>query len=292
MRNVLLCLFTMLLFNACNLGVFKRSIPRITTIGIQGEEIPQYTFKYDLKGNLTELAQHNGQDSYITSFTYDNSNHITDIAFSEQKASQKAPVLKARAKVNKWDKTGNITSIHYYTPQNQLIRTADIRWEKGLPVALKYSDTTLASCWNYSDKSSSRKDVYIDTSLSTGNDAVVTFRTTEYEPDDSINPLKPLVNQIVVSQSVVPETISPLGSLSNVFLHVGNNSPFLIRIAEHEKAICRQFYQEYERNTTYQYFYSLSNNNSFPDKAWVHLRSEGTTNLDTDANFIMFYKYE
>ncbi|GEP91002.1 hypothetical protein SAMN05660909_03202 [Chitinophaga terrae (ex Kim and Jung 2007)] len=289
MKNVIFCLLATILVTACNTR--RGSVPRLAAIGIQGENTPQYTFRYDQKGNLVELSQHNKQDSNITTFEYDDTNRIAGITFSSQLPKQK-PRIKAKARVTGWDKTGNITDITYYNDRDQPLRKACIRWKDGLPVAMKFSDSTIASTWNLASNTPTRKDVYIDSSKLPENEGSMTLRTTQYEYEDSVNPLKPFVNQLVASQSAAPATISPVGKLSDIFLQIGNKPASLVRIAEQEKAVCRQYFQEYECNTTYQYFYSYAHNNSFPDKAWVHVRKRGNTHLDTNTDFIMFYQYE
>lgn len=289
MKNVILCLLATILVTACNTR--RGTVPRLKAISIQGETTPQYTFQYDQKGNLVILAQHNKQDSNITTFEYDDTNRIAGITFSTQ-LSAKKPAVKAKAKVNNWDQSGNVTDITYYDEQNQPLRSACIEWKDGLPVAMKFSDSTIASAWNLNSSSPSRKDVFIDSSKLPESQSSMIVRTTQYEYEDSVNPMKSMLNQLVVSQSAAPATISPLGKMADIFLQVGNKPAFLMKVAEREKAICQQHLQEYECNTTYQYFYSYVPNNSFPDKAWVHVRKQGNTHLDTNTDFIMVYKYE
>ncbi|RFS24528.1 hypothetical protein DVR12_04785 [Chitinophaga silvatica] len=282
MRNVLFCLLATILVSACN----TRKTPRITTIGIQGEVTPQYSFQYNEKGNLVELIQHCNGDSNQTTFQYDDTNRITNIVFVEQ--SSTSPKVKAKATVTEWDNNGNVAAITYYDALDKPLRKAKIRWKNGLPVAMKFSDSTLACAWNNDQKNPQRKDIYIDSSNGTAVSPFVTLKTTQYEMEDSLNPLKPLANQIIICQTAAPASITPVGDLSNVFLNVSNKSPYLVKIAEREKKVN----QEFESHSTYQYFYSHKNASSYPDKAWVHLSCQGSTNLDTDANFIMFYKYE
>lgn len=291
MRNVIYCLFIVIAVSACSTNKYKAKVPRLTTIGIRGDSIPQYSFHYDVAGNLQELVHHEQfTDTNVTTFSYDSSHRITGMVLSNRDTN--TIKVRERAKVTSWDKDGNVTEIQYFDAQERPSRSASIRWKKGLPEVMKYSDSTQAISWNYKAGNPERKDICIDTFAGKTKDTLITLRTAHYDWDDSINPLHPLLNQLVISHAVAPVIyLTPMGDLSNAFLHLSTNNPSLVKVTEKEKSIYQQHFQEYERYTTVQYTYSY-NGNGFPVGAWVHLRSEGFTKLGTDTHFILEYRYE
>lgn len=71
--------------------------------------------------------------------------------------------VQERAKVTAWDHDGNVTAIQYFDAEEHPLRTASIRWKKGLPEVMKYSDSTQAISWNYKQGNPEQKDICRDT---------------------------------------------------------------------------------------------------------------------------------
>ncbi|WP_146151238.1 hypothetical protein [Chitinophaga niastensis] len=291
MKNVIYCLLITVFVSACSTNRCKSTIPRLTSIGIHGDTIPQYSFRYNIAGNLVEVVKHNWPaDTNVTVFSYDSSNRLTGMVTSTREINTTR--VYESATVKSWDEDGNIAAIQYFDDAQKPTRIARIRWKKGLPAVMKYSDSTKAISWNYNTGTPNRKDICVDTSSGNYKDTLITFRTTNYEWDDSINPLRPMVNQLLMCGGISPvDHISPFGSLSQILMHYSANNPFLIKIKEKEKSIFKQHFQEYERYTTVQYSYAY-NGNGFPSKANVHLHSEGYTKLGSDTQFVLDYRYE
>lgn len=287
MKNVIYCLFIVITVSACSTNKYKAGIPRLTAIGIEGEHIPQYRFQYDRNGNLAEITHRQAfNDTNVSAYTYNSSNRITGLVIFNRDTNQ----VQERARVTSWDDDGNVTGVQYFDAQEKPTRSASIRWEKGLPAAMKYSDSTQAVSWNFKKEQPERKDISVDTFTGKKEDALITLRTTHYEWDDSINPLHPLLNQLLLCHAAIPAVyLTPMGDLSNTFLHLGTQNPFLIKITEKESAPYQQ--REYERRTTVQYAYSY-NGNGYPSGAWVHFHREGFTQPGTDTQFRMEYHYE
>ena len=289
MKNVIICLLIVITVSACSTNKYKAGVPRLTAIGIKGDSIPQYSFQYDTNGHLVEMTHRQAfNDTNVSTYSYNSSNRITGLVISNRDTNK----VEERARVTSWDDDGNITRVQYFDAQEKPTRSASIRWEKGLPAAMKYSDSTQAVSWNYKEGNPERKDISVDTFAGKKEDALITLRTTHYEWDDSINPLHPLLNQLLISHAVAPVIyLTPLGDLSNAFLHLSTNNPFLVKITEKERSVYQQRIQEYERHTTVQYAYSYSGN-GYPSGAWVHLHSEGFTKLGSDTQFRVEYHYE
>lgn len=291
MKNVIYCLFIVIAISACSTNKYKTIVPRLAAIGIQGDDIPQYSFHYDKAGNLTTLVQHyNAHDTNVHTFFYDSSHRITGMIVSNR--HNQTDTVQEQAEVTTWDKDGNVEEIRYFDAEKKPLRTATIHWEKGQPLGLKYSDSTQAVSWNYKKADPVRKDICMDTFSGKKEEPLVTLRTARYEWDDSINPLHPLVNQLLMCRAVAPVVrLTPLYDISNTLLHLGTQNPALIKISEKEKSHCQQHYQEYERYTTMQYTWSC-NSRKYPSGAWVHVHSEGFTRLGSDADVILEYNYE
>lgn len=291
MKNVIYCLLCVIAISACSTNKYKAAVPRLTTIGIKGDSIPQYTFHYDAAGNLQELVHHQQfNDTNVSTFFYDSSHRITGMTLSSRDTNTSK--VQERAKVTAWDHDGNVTAIQYFDAEEHPLRTASIRWKKGLPEVMKYSDSTQAISWNYKQGNPEQKDICRDTFAGKQKDTLITLRTAHYEWDDSINPMRPILNQLLISHAVTPAIhLSPMGNLNNAFLHLSTNNPSLVKITEKEKSIYQQHFQEYERSTVVQYTYNY-NGNGYPTGAWVHVHSEGFTKQDIDTEFIMEYRYE
>lgn len=289
MKNVIYCLIAVITISACSTNKYKAAAPRLTTIGIRGDDTPQYTFHYDEAGNLQELVHHEqSNDTNVSTFFYDKAHRITAMVLSNRDTNQ----VQQRAQVTAWDEEGNVTEIKYFDATEKPLRTASIRWNKGLPEVMKYSDSMQAISWDYSKYESRRKDICVDNCSGKKEDTLVTLRTAQYEWDDSINPMRPIVNQLLISCAVAPAThLTPVGNLSNAFLHLSNKNPSLVRITEKETPVYQPHYQPYERSSLYQYTYYY-NANGFPLGAWVHLHSKGFTQPGTDTEFVMEYHYE
>gem|GEM_PF-1346567 len=292
MKNVIYCLIIIISVSACSTRC-KPTDSRLTAIALSGEKIPQYTFRYDPQGNLVELVHHKqSNDTNISTFTYDSSHRITGMVSANQQNNTTA--VQEEARVTDWDDDGNITTVQYFDAQKRLLRTANVRWKNGLPAAMKYSDSTQAISWNYEGNRPVRKDIHKDSVPGKKEDAMITLRTTQYEcEEDSLNPLHPLVNQLLLSHAVAPAAyLAPDGDLSSAFLHLNTTNPFLIKITEKEKSICQQYIQDYERSTTVQYAYYYNKGRPYPSGAWIHLHSEGFTKLAYDTHFALEYQYE
>ncbi|MDR6565348.1 MULTISPECIES: hypothetical protein [Chitinophaga] len=291
MKNITFFFIIIITASACSTRNHRPGLPRLTTISIQGDSTPQYTFRYDQQGNLAELVHHlQLNDTSISTFSYDHSHRITGMVLSNRENNITA--IKERAKVTSWDKDGNIATVQYFDAKERLLRVANVRWKNGLPAAMKYSDSTQAISWNYDATHPVRKDICIDSFSGKKEDTLVTLRTTKYECEDSINPLHPLANQLLLCHAVAPAVaLSPLGELSDAFLHLNARNPFLIKITEKEKTRCQERLLEYERSTTVQYAYYF-NGGRYPAGAWVHLHSEGFTKLGSDNHFALEYQYE
>ncbi|WTM29231.1 YD repeat-containing protein [Chitinophaga sp. 180180018-2] len=291
MKHILYFLLIVTAIASCRSNRSHADTLRLTTITIRGEDIPQYSFQYDLKGNLVELVRHDkANDTNVSSFTYDSSQRITGMVVTAR--NEDTNHIKESARVTGWDENGNITTVQYFDAARRPLRSARIHWKNGLPATMKFSDSTQAISWNYETGYPNRKDICIDPAAP--GDTLVTLRTARYEWDDSINPLRPLLNQLLLSHAVSGTTqLSPLGDLAGAFLHVSNNNPYLIKITEKERLMCRRRLQDYERYTTLQYDYSYDpSNRKYPTGAWVHLHCEGYTGLGADTQFALEYRYE
>lgn len=292
MKNVIYCLIIIISVSACSTRC-KPTDSRLTAIALSGEKTPQYTFRYDPQGNLVELVHHKqSNDTNISTFTYDSSRRITGMVSANQRNNTTA--VQEEARVTAWDDDGNITTVQYFDAKKRLLRTANVRWQNGLPAAMKYSDSTQAVSWNYDGDYPVRKDICKDSFPGKQEDPVITLRTTQYEYErDSLNPLHPLVNQLLLSHAIAPVVyLAPTGDLSTAFLHLSTNNPFLIKMTEKEKSVCREHIQDYERFTTVQYAYSYSKGRQYPTGASIHLHSEGFTRLAYDTQFALEYQYE
>ncbi len=291
MKKIIFFFIVVVTASACSTRNHRPGLPRLTTISIQGESMPQYTFRYDQQGNLAELVHHRPLNDTISTFSYDHSHRITGMVLSNRENNVTA--VKERAKVTSWDKDGNIATVQYFDAKEQLLRVTNVRWKNGLPAAMKYSDSTQAVSWNYDAANPVRKDICIDSFSGKKEDTLVTLRTAKYECEDSINPLHPLANQLLLSHAVAPVVnLSPQGDLSDAFLHLNTHNPFLIKITEKEKTRCQQGLLEYDRTTTVQYAYYFNGGRQYPAGAWVHLHSEGYTKLGSDNHFALEYQYE
>ncbi len=292
MKNIIYYFIILVTASACSTRNHRPGLPRLTAISIQGDNIPRYTFRYDQQGNLAELVCNRQQDdTSISTFSYDPSHRITGMVLSNRENN--ITEIKERAKVTSWDNDGNIATVQYFDARERLLRVANIRWKNGVPAAMKYSDSTQAVSWNYDSDHPVRKDISIDNFAGKKEDTLVTLRTTKYECEDSINPLHPLINQLLLSHAVSPVVNpSPQGDLSTAFLHLNTHNPFLVKITEKEKARCQEHLLEYERSTTVQYAYYYNGGRQYPAGAWVHLHSEGFTKLGSDNHFALQYQYE
>ncbi|SEW29267.1 RHS repeat domain-containing protein [Chitinophaga arvensicola] len=291
MKNVIYCLIIVIAVSACNTR-HKPTASRLSAIALSGEKIPQYTFRYDPQGNLIELVHHKqSNDTNISTFTYDSSHRITGMVYANQQYN--ATSVQEEARVTAWDDEGNITTIEYFDDKKRLLRTASVRWKDGLPSAMKFSDSTQAISWNYDGDYPIRKDICKDSFPGKKEDSMITLRTIRYEYGDSLNPLLPMVNQLLLSHAIAPVIyLAPSGDLSTAFLHLSPNNPFLIKMTEKEKAICQQRVQHFERSTTLQYAYSFKSGQLYPSGASIHLHSEGFTKLGYDTQFQLEYQYE
>ncbi|CAL1516557.1 hypothetical protein [Chitinophaga sp. MM2321] len=292
MKKYFYCLLIPVLITACSTNKNKQAGPlRLTTITIHGDTIPQYTFRYDSDGHLVELVKHNQEnDTNTTTFTYDSSNRITGMVATHQ--DNRRQQIQQRATVKTWDKHGNVEEVQYYDGTDKPVRTAKISWQKGLPVAMKYSDSTQAISWDYTDGNPNWKNLCTDSVTGGNKDTSIFVRSANYEWDTSTNPLRPLVNQLLLGPGISPVPVAgPFADITYMLLHISANNPTLIKVAEKEKSVYKQYAQEYQRQTTIQFFYAY-NRNGYPENARVHLHTEGYTKLGTDTQLTLDYLYQ
>ncbi|MBC9930800.1 RHS repeat domain-containing protein [Chitinophaga qingshengii] len=290
MIKYLYCLLIPVLFTACSTHRAKKAPVRLTSIAIQGDTIPQYAFQYDTAGHLIKLVRYyTDQDTNVTTFTYDATHRLTGMESADESHQQKTVVQKAT--VSAWDALGNITEVHYYAPDNTPLRTARLTWKNGMPTALKYIDSSQAMSWNYANGNPDWKNICHDTVTGKHQDTSLYVRSAQYEWDDTINPLRPLANQLVLGPglaSILSPT--PLPDLATFLLPVSTNNPTLIKVDEQQTSIYKNTSQQYRRNTTVQFFYAYKN--GYPQRARVHLHTAGYTKLDSDTQVDLDYHYQ
>lgn len=290
MNKYLYCLLIPIFITACSTNKNKQLKPvRLAAITIHGDTIPQYTFRYDTAGHLIELVKHNWEnDTDITTFSYDSSHRLSGMVAAHQDSSSKT--IQQRASVSAWDENGNIQEVQYYDGENKLLKTAQISWKDGLPVALKCKDSALAMSWSYENGNPDWKNICTDTVSGNAKDTSIFVRKANYEWDDSVNPLRALANQLLLGPGISPvPDVTPLPSITTFLLPVSTNNPTLIKVDDREKLTYKQQSQVYHRNTTVQFFYSYKN--GYPTTALVHFHSEGYTKLGTDTQLTLDYTY-
>ncbi|NLR64089.1 RHS repeat protein [Chitinophaga varians] len=290
MTKYLYCLLIPILITACGTHKAKKAPARLAAITIHGDNIPQYSFQYDSAGHLIKLVKHySDQDTNVTTFSYDNKNRLTGMESADENHQLKTVVQKAT--VSAWDEAGNITEVQYYGADSTPLRLARLTWEKGMPSCLKYIDSSLAMSWNYTNGNPDWKNICTDTLIGPHQDTGFYVRSARYEWDDTINPLRPLANQLVLGPGMAPVLSStPLPSVAAFLLPVSTNNPTLIKMDEQQTAVYKKTSQRYHRNTTVQFFYAYKD--GYPQRATVHLHSEGYTKLGSDAQVNLDYIYQ
>ncbi|WP_212002265.1 hypothetical protein [Chitinophaga sp. HK235] len=290
MKKYLFCFLIPVLLTACNTHKNKKVTPvRLTAITIHGDSIPQYSFQYDTAGHLVRLTKHYRKDAcQVYSFQYDSSNRLAGMQSAYQDNGH--TTIDQKATVSAWDPLGNVTEVQYYDTNNIPFRTARLAWKKGMPVALKCIDSTQAISWNYTNGNPDWKNISTDTTTSDSQDTSICIRNARYEWDDTINPLRPLVNQLVMVPGLSPGLALPLPELSDFLLTVSSNNPTLIKMDEQQKAVYGKTSQQYFRNNTIQFFYACKN--GYPVTARVHFHSEGYTKLGSDTQVNLDYSYQ
>ncbi|NSL88545.1 hypothetical protein ECE50_017015 [Chitinophaga sp. Mgbs1] len=292
MKKYLYCLLIPVLITACSSNKNKyRTILRLSSIGIKGDSIPQYTFRYDQEGHLVELVKyHQFNDTNNTTFTYDSSNRLCSMTAVRQHNNSRQ--VQQHARVNAWDKDGNIREIAYFDPAQQLIRTATITWKHGLPAALKYSDSTQAVKWENDNGNPDWKNICSDSLPEEMKEGNLLVRNTQHEWDQNYNPLRPLVNQLLLSGCIpLPAQTRPVPDFASLLLPISTNNPTLIKMEEKEKTAYSNTSMECQRQTTLQFDYTY-NWNGYPQSAWVHFHTEGFTRLSGDSQLIIDYQYQ
>ncbi len=279
------------LITACSTNKAKFVLPRLQAITIHGETVPQYAFKYDQAGRMTELVRYNfSNDTNTTRFSYDQQHRLQGMECYHH--DNNGDQLLQRATVKKWDRRGNILSIDYFDATDTLQQSATIQWQQDLPLSLKYAGNRHATSWSYKNGNPDWKNIAADSIKGKEQDTTVFFTKANYEWDDSINPLKPLINQLLLASELSPsQPMMPLPSICQLLLHVSTNNPALIKIEEKQKTTLEHVVTQCKRSTTIQYFYAY-NSNGYPKSARVHLHSQGFTGQGTDAQANIDYTYE
>ncbi|SKA01450.1 YD repeat-containing protein [Chitinophaga eiseniae] len=290
MTKYLYCLLIPILFTACSTHRAKKAPVRLTAITIHGDSIPQYTFQYDSTGHLLKLVKHySRQDTNVTTFFYDSFHRLTGMESAMESHQQKTLVQTATVKA--WDALGNITEVQYFAADSTPLRTARLAWKKGMPSALKYIDSSQAMSWNYTDGNPDWKSICTDTFTGQHQDTGFYVRSARYEWDDTINPLRPLANQLVLGPGIAPVLEpTPMPNLATFLLPVSTNNPTLIKMDEQQTAVYKSTSQQYYRNTTVQFFYAYRD--GYPQRARVHLHCEGYTKLGSDTQVNLDYIYQ
>ncbi|HVI49451.1 MAG TPA: RHS repeat domain-containing protein [Chitinophaga sp.] len=291
MKKYLYALLIPILISACSTRNNKQTA-HLTAITIHGDTIPQYTFRYDKAGHLVELVKHNGAlDTNTTIYTYDSSNRLAGMTTVHRNGCSKQ-VLR-QAVVKSWDKDGNISTIAYSGQANEPAHTVSINWERGLPVAMKCSDSSQVSSWSYNkDGNMDWRNLCADTVTGTDKDTSIFYRSASYEWEDSLNPLQPIINNLVLGPGITPVPApGPFVSMEYILMHLSTHNPFLIKLEEKEKSTCKGYSQEYLRHSTLQFSYAY-NSNGYPKETYVHLHTEGWTKLASDTHVRLDYAYE
>ncbi|MCW3463264.1 RHS repeat domain-containing protein [Chitinophaga nivalis] len=291
MKNIIYCLLIPIFITACSTNKNKRAPVRLAAIGIKGESIPQYTFRYDAGGHLVAIVQYlRENDTSTISFRYDAHDRLTSMVTID--SSNQQHTIRQQARITAWDEAGNITAIQYYDGHCRPTRTAKVAWKGGWPSRLKYSDSSQAISWDSCDGNAAWKDLCTTTPSGKKTDTNIVLRSVRAEWDRSESPLRLLANQMLLGPALSPVVhTAPFGYLPNMLLYVGANNPTLVKITEKEKSVYPEKMLAYERSTTLQYFYDY-HDNGYPATASVHLHTEGYTKLSTDTRFTMDYTYE